>query len=145
MTDIPTDDQIHAMDGTALTTLAFALGLAPRGVAPSAADPCYYYDARGFPWVPALDIVQARAVFFDRLEALDFDVVRGRRMASRDEQALGRRVGMAKVDSPSGWTVAMEFWGLRSDANTSEALALLRAACRAIVAQRREEVAICTL
>ena len=56
---LPTDDTIRAMDGPALTRLAAHLGLAPEGFAR---------------WEPHAEVQQARALFFDRLGKLGWQV-----------------------------------------------------------------------
>ncbi len=128
-----TDDQIRTMTATELTTLAFTLGLAPKGVAPSAADPHYYYDARGFPWVPALDVTQARAVFFDWLGELGFGVYYRAYKAAFVLQAFPP----GHEDDVALFTRILCEGGTR----TGLALAMLRAACRAVAARKREEAA----
>jgi hypothetical protein len=122
---------LEALSGPALTAYAYQHGLAPDGVVPSLGESGYFYRLTGYPWEPHRNIVQAREVFFG-LEDLGFYVLRGRLISLEEEKSARRCVGMPGVSDQDGGTVAMVFWGLRPDADQSEATALLRCACEAM-------------
>ena len=120
---IPDDNTIRQLDGPALTRLAYDLGLAPAGATLWNEQP---YAHRDF-WEPHKDVSQARALFFG---------ISG--LWKLYSQGTRGTAGEVHLKDEYGTELAGVSWGLGSD-EPSEALALLRCACRARAAQLREE------
>lgn len=136
-TTIHTEEAIRAMDGPALTRLAYALGLAPDDVQYVDDKKSGWWRGETYQgvfiplqrWHPHDDLAQAREVFLDKLRQfgltthVDWEPFSGGPPGTIEVQ-------MGKWDSQ----VFSESYSEASD----EALAMLRCACLARAAQLRD-------
>lgn len=136
---IPKDTAIRQLDGPALTRLALALALAPEGfftcgnnILSQTALPGISRHA----WRPHTNVMQARALFFDTM---------GARWKWCVGYSPGEPPGLVRIwdgthtfDEPFCRETCL-FCREPCHCHQSEAMALLRCACLARAAQRREE------
>lgn len=136
---IPDDATIRQLDGPALTRLALALALAPTGFITCGHDIFLQTDLPGISrqsWRPHTNVTQARALFFDTM---------GARWKYCVGYYPGEPPGLVRLcDGPHTFDEPFcretcPFCREPCHCHQSEAMALLRCACRARAAQRREE------
>ena len=145
---IPTAQEIRAMDGEALTRLAYTLGLAPNDVQyVDDRKPGWWrgetYQGLFMPlkrWHPHDDLFQAREVFLERLPALGFVV---NWYAVENFGRISAKLCVTCYSAEVSRASAQEcLWGIGEPGNPAEpspAMAALRCACLARAAQLREE------
>lgn len=139
---LPTDQDLLAMDGPALTRVAWEFGLAPPGALTlphGMMTPCGGWDG-GVRWTPDTHIAQANALLrLLRTQGFLTSVSAGADCGRVAVTSRGRSV------PPEGPPLPRETecrWGIGepgAPAEPRECLALLRCACLAVVRQLREE------
>ena len=135
----PSAEEIRTLDGRRLTELAYRLGLAPDNVmtvwddGTGAFRGCWYANQHGdplTPWDPATDLAQADAVFRH---------LRARHLSCATEYwgTTGNGKLMVYANHRGTRLLAAQVWG-PGVLESSEALALVRCACLAVVSEEED-------
>lgn len=147
-TTLPTEQEIRAMDGPALTRLAYMLGLAPEWVhwndawegdvpGPCGIDRWGIISPYTMSWHPHDDLTQAREVFLDKMMEFSFVTTYEKFSANYGfchAKWRPKRLGNYRDRIRIAWHPENGGLGLQ----ISEAYALLLCACLARAAQMRE-------
>lgn len=150
-TTIPTEEAIRAMDGPALTRLAYALGLAPEWVhwddawegdvpGPCGIDRWGIISPYTMPWHPHDDLTQAREVFLDKLPPLGCTAIW---YAVENFGSASAKLSVTRYNAAARQASMREcLWGIGEPGNPAEssaAMAALRCACLVRAYQMQEE------